>query len=101
MASRKIPWFSSSSLRFGPVQALRSPDSTFGAVVFRNNIDEPIINSNLESGSGYLPLLQEIVKFVRTGVPPVPNHETLEIYAFMDAAQQSRDRGGIPVNIAK
>jgi hypothetical protein len=169
-ASRKVPWFSSSSLRFGPVQALRSPDiagalvwgpgpfeeyqqldlswyaihsiealftlmgpgveqvtrtntpgadvvtgiwkggrigtvrairpySTFGAVLFRNNNNEPVISSNIEGG--YAPLLQEIVKFVRTGVPPISNRETLEIYAFMDAAQQSRDHGGVPIDVAK
>ena len=34
------------------------------------------------------------VKFFETGQPPVPNDETLEIFAFMDAAQRSKDEGG-------
>jgi len=49
----------------------------------------------------YPPLIKQIVKFFQTGVPPVPNQETLEIYAFMKAAQQSLNNGGIAVNVAK
>ena len=37
------------------------------------------------------------MKFFETGQPPVPNRETLEIFAFMDAAQRSKDQGGRPV----
>ena len=36
------------------------------------------------------PLLVEIVKFFQTKQPPVSNDETLEIFAFMDAAQRSK-----------
>ena len=50
---------------------------------------------------GYQPLLKEIVKFFRTGVVPVPNEETLEIMAFMEAAEMSAKRGGAPVTIAE
>ena len=50
---------------------------------------------------GYLPLLKEIVEFFRTGVVPVPNEETLEIMAFMEAAEMSAKRGGAPVTIAE
>ena len=48
---------------------------------------------------GYQPLLKEIIKFFRTGVVPVPNEETLEIMAFMEAAEMSAKRGGAPVTI--
>ena len=50
---------------------------------------------------GYQPLLKEIVEFFRTGVVPVPNEETLEIMAFMEAAEMSAKRGGAPVTIAE
>ena len=50
---------------------------------------------------GYQPLLKEIVKFFRTGEVPVPNEETLEILAFMEAAEMSAKRGGAPVTIAE
>ena len=47
----------------------------------------------------YRPLVLEIVKFFQTAKPPVPNEETLEIFAFMDAAQRSKEQGGIPVRL--
>ena len=47
--------------------------------------------------SDYRNLLVEIVKFFETGVPPVPPEETLEIIAFMEAAELSKNRGGAPV----
>jgi hypothetical protein len=49
--------------------------------------------------SGYRPLLVEIVKFFRTRQPPVRAEETLEIYAFMEAADESKRRGGAEVTL--
>ena len=49
----------------------------------------------------YRPLLVEIVKFFRTGVPPVKPEETLEILAFMEAADESKRQGGKAVSIAE
>lgn len=46
---------------------------------------------------GYEPLVVEIVKFFRTGKPPVSAEETLEIYAFMEAADESKRQEGKPV----
>ena len=40
---------------------------------------------------------EELVKFFQTGVPPVPNEDTLELMAFLDAAQRSKDAGGRPM----
>jgi GFO/IDH/MocA oxidoreductase family protein len=47
----------------------------------------------------YRPLVMEIVKFFRTRQPPVAEAETLEIYAFMEAADESKRRGGEPVEL--
>jgi hypothetical protein len=44
-------------------------------------------------------LVVEIVKFFHTGQPSLSNQETLEIFAFMDAAQQSKEQGGKPVGL--
>jgi len=44
--------------------------------------------------SGYAPLVIEAVKCFRTGIAPVSADETLEIYAFMEAADESKRRGG-------
>lgn len=48
---------------------------------------------------GYEPLLYEIVKFFRTGITPVQPEETLEIYAFMEAADESKRRNGAQVTL--
>ena len=42
----------------------------------------------------YRPLVVEIVKFFRTGKPPVAPEETLELLAFMEAADESKRRNG-------
>ena len=49
---------------------------------------------------GYEPLVVEIVKFFKTGKPPVSAEETIEIFAFMEAADESKRQGGKPVEIA-
>ena len=49
----------------------------------------------------YAPLVAQIVKFLQTGHPPVSHAETLEMYAFMEAADESTRRGGVPVKIAE
>ena len=41
----------------------------------------------------------EIAKFFRTGQSPVSAGETIQIYAFMQAALVSKQRGGVPVTI--
>lgn len=168
-AAAKVPWFSSSSLRFGPVQGMRAGDvagafvwgpgpmeehhqldlswygihtvemlftvmgtgveqvtrtyspeadvvtgvwtggrigtlrvvrpySSYGAVVYHAG-GHVVANDNV--AVGYSPLLEEIVKFMRTGVAPVPHAETLEMFRFMDAAQQSRERGGVTVSVGR
>ena len=51
------------------------------------------------SYDGYDPLVIEIVKFFRTGQPPVSEAETLEIYAFMEAADESKRQGGASVRM--
>jgi predicted dehydrogenase len=48
---------------------------------------------------GYEVLLFEIVKMFRTGVVPVSPEETIELYAFMEAADESKRRGGAEVTL--
>ena len=48
---------------------------------------------------GYKPLVVEIVRFFKTGKPPVEARETLEILAFMEAADVSKQQGGAPVSL--
>ena len=53
------------------------------------------------SFDGYVPLLAEIMKFFKTGVPLVTPEETIEIFAFMEAADASKAEGGKPVPLNK
>lgn len=48
---------------------------------------------------GYAPLVVAIMKFLQTGVAPVPEAETIELIAFMEASDESKKRGGEPVSI--
>ena len=49
----------------------------------------------------YAPLLGEIVKFFQTGTAPVAQEETIEMFAFMEAADESKKRGGAPVKLSE
>ncbi len=49
----------------------------------------------------YFGLTAEIMKFFQTGISPVPVETTIELFAFMEAADESKRRGGAPVTIAE
>ena len=51
--------------------------------------------------SGYAPLVAEIIKAFQTGIVPVKPEETIEIFAFMEAADESKRRGGAEVTLAE
>lgn len=84
--------------RIGTVRALR-PYADFGAVVFTK--DNKIMQSPAKFEYSYVPLVKEFVQFFQTGKVPVDPEETLEIFAFLDAAQKSREQGGKPVKLRK
>ncbi|MFM9001726.1 MAG: Gfo/Idh/MocA family protein [Opitutia bacterium] len=49
---------------------------------------------------GYEVLLEAVVGMFRTGKAPVSPEETLELYAFMEAADESKRQGGAEVKLA-
>ena len=53
-----------------------------------------------KEGYDYSYLMKEILVFFKTRKAPVPLAETVEIMAFMEAADESKRRGGAPVSIA-
>lgn len=55
--------------------------------------------SAVGSYDGYDPLLIAVVQMFRDGIPPVSAEETLELYAFMAAADASKRRGGAEVTL--
>jgi hypothetical protein len=50
---------------------------------------------------GYLPLVVQIIKFFQSGIAPVNPEETIEIFAFMQAADESKRQGSAPVSVAE
>ncbi|MGN6531931.1 MAG: Gfo/Idh/MocA family protein [Ginsengibacter sp.] len=80
--------------RIGSFRGMRWGKPDFGGTVFGEKA-----NSVLGQWEGYKPLLIEIIKFFQTGIAPVSKQETLEIYAFMEAADESKRRGGSQVSI--
>lgn len=52
-----------------------------------------------EGGGAYAEMLKHIMEFFKTGEPPVDAETTLEIFTFMEAADESKRRGGEPVSM--
>jgi len=82
--------------RIGSFRGLRAGRTGYGGFAFG---EKGIVT--LGDYNGYDPLLKEIVKFFQTGVSPVSPEETLEIFTFMEAADESKRRGGMPVSLAE
>jgi predicted dehydrogenase len=80
--------------RIGTYRGLRTPKSGYGVTIFGT---KGIIEGG-KSG-GYEPLVDEILKFFKTGQVPVPQEETIEIFAFMSAADESKAEGGAAVSV--
>lgn len=78
--------------RIGTFRGLRAGKTGYGGYAF----GEKGIKS-LGDYNGYIPLVKEIVKFFQTGIAPVTAEETLEIFTFMEAADESKRRNGAPV----
>lgn len=80
--------------RVGVVYGLRNQKTGYEVTKFGT---KKIVTQ--QSGGDYTPMLAEVIKFFQTGVAPVPPETTLEIYAFMEAADESKRRGGVPVSV--
>jgi hypothetical protein len=81
--------------RLGTVHTQR-PYGKYGGVVF---LKDRTLEAKPDIPIDYVPLVEQIVKFMQTRVPPVANEETLEIFEFMDAAQRSVQQGGAAVKL--
>lgn len=55
--------------------------------------------SAMGNSGGYAPLVVEILKFFKTGKAPVSAEETIEIFAFMSAADESKAKDGAAVSL--
>jgi len=82
--------------RMGIFRGQRAGKPTYGGYVYGEK-------SNMDLGpyQGYLPLLVDIAQYFETGQTPVTPEETLEIFAFMSAADESKKKKGKSVSIKK
>ncbi len=80
--------------RVGTVLGLRAAKAVYGVKVFgsKGMVEETL-------GAGYPELMEAIVKFFQTKVVPVSPEETLEIFAFMAAADESKAKNGAAVKL--
>ena len=81
--------------RIGTYRGIRKNKAEFGAVAFGS---KAIVQSGREGG--YEELCAEVGRFFKTGKPPVRAEETIEIFEFMEAADESKRQGGAPVSLA-
>ncbi|MGJ7029624.1 Gfo/Idh/MocA family protein [Niabella hirudinis] len=82
--------------RIGVFRGTRNGKHDYGGIVHAEKA-----TVFMDQYDGYNPMLKEIIRFFETGTPPVSAAETLEIYAFMDAAAKSRKNNGQPVALQK
>ena len=91
--------------RIGVVRGIREGASSYGQVVFGRKaiVSTPPADAAAApvKRSSYHGLLVAIVEFFRTRTSPVPLDETLEIMAFMEAADLSKVRVGAPVELTE
>ena len=81
--------------RVGLFRGIRNGTQGYGLTVFGSNFIES--DAKYE---GYEPLVVKIAEFFAGADEPVSNQESLEILSFIQAAQESSDRGGIPIRLA-
>ncbi|MCF0061464.1 Gfo/Idh/MocA family oxidoreductase [Dyadobacter chenwenxiniae] len=80
--------------RTGTFRGTRTGKHDYGGTVFTEDG-----NKVLGPYAGYEPLLVDIIKYFKTGEMPVTPQETIEIFAFMEAADESKRQGGKSVTL--
>lgn len=81
--------------RVGTYRGIGHGKAEFGATVYGSQRI-----ATIDLGIPYRELCVEIATFFRSGIAPVDLAETLEIFAFMEAADESKRQGGQAVELA-
>ncbi len=81
--------------RVGVLYGIRTSGTPHKVIVFGS---KSVVEQ--ENSGDYAPLVAEVVKFFQTRVAPVPAEVTIDMFAFMEAADESKRQGGAPVKIA-
>ncbi len=80
--------------RIGTFRGIRTGAGDFGGTAFGTKGIAPI-----GPWEGYRPLVVQLARFFKTGIAPVPAAETLEIVAFMEAAEKSKQQQGAAISL--
>ena len=85
--------------RIGTLRGIRKGKADFGCVLYRENAIEDVKTTG--DASFYSGLVQSIMDFFKTGKSPVNIDTTVEIIAFLQAANNSKESGGkeIPCSV--
>jgi len=81
--------------RVGTLYAMHTWPAAYQVTLFGT---DKVVTQSTEGGD-YTPLVREIVKFFQSRTPPVTAYQTLEIYAFMEAADESARKNGRPTSL--
>jgi len=79
--------------RIGTFRDLRGGKSEAPVLIYGTN------GMTKGKSAGYKPLVDEIIRFFKTGKVPVSAEETIEIYAFMSAADASKAQNGASISL--
>lgn len=82
--------------RVGVYRGVLQGHKSYGLTVHGSNAIVDLIEE-----PSYEALCRQVGRFFKTGIPPVVPAETIEIYAFMEAADESLRRGGVAVGMAE
>ncbi len=82
--------------RIGSFRGIRHGKAGYGGTAFTAS---GIVSSGVYEG--YEPLLNEILAFFKTRIVPVSEKETLEIFTFMEASNESKRKNGKTILMEK
>lgn len=82
--------------RLGTYRGIRKGKATHSGIAFGA---KDILPAGSFNDVGHRPLVVEMLKFFRTGISPVSMEEILEMWTFMEAADESKRQGGASVTL--
>ncbi|MDF1515757.1 MAG: Gfo/Idh/MocA family oxidoreductase [Anaerolineae bacterium] len=83
--------------RMGILRGTRFEKGEFGCVVHTSQ--QVYVSKAQPTPPYYATMLEKVMAFFKSGPSPIPDNETLEIIAFLEAADLSRNRGGQKIDI--
>jgi predicted dehydrogenase len=84
--------------RVGIVYGIRNAAAPYRVTIFGT---KAVLDQQAEPTTTYDGLASVVLEFFRTRISPVSLDETVEIFAFLEAADESKRRGGAPVKLSE